>query len=133
MGVIITLLIVAVIIGALLGGKTFGGTVKRGCGFLVVLVLLAATGGAYILWKNYSERIRENQEVISIGDNSAYFIVTDTCPTYVKPNIESHVYGSLEAEKEIFVETIDKFNYFYEISDETGKRVFVRKECLKRK
>ena len=36
----IALLIIIVIIGALLGGNSFGETIRKGCGFLLVIILI---------------------------------------------------------------------------------------------
>jgi hypothetical protein len=41
MGYLAGLLIIAVIIGALLGGESFGETIRLGCGCLVLLVVAA--------------------------------------------------------------------------------------------
>lgn len=45
MGALVILFIVVVIIGALLGGNSFGGTIRSGCGcisvVLIIIVLLA--------------------------------------------------------------------------------------------
>jgi len=116
MEILIPLLIVLIIIGALLGGKSFGGTIRKGCGFLIFLLILGAVIG--VLWTD---------------DDSANFFASENCQIYSKPNIESDTSGNLEIGKEFFVDDINKFNYFYEITDENEKKVFVRKECLKRK
>lgn len=124
----IAFLVVVIIIGALLGGKSFGGTVRKGCGFLIMLVIIAIAIGIFFYSRTDSKKIPENKEVIS-----THFTVKENCRTYIKPNIESDVSGNLEIGKELFVEDINKFNYFYEVTDKNGKKTFVRKECLKRK
>ena len=133
MEVLMPLLIIVIIIGALLGGKSFGGTVRKGCGFIILLVIIFVVLGVFVNSQNNSKKTPENKEVISVGNNSAYFIVKENCQTFIKPNIESNVSGNLETGKEFFVEAINKFNYFYEITDQNGKKVFVRKKCLKRR
>lgn len=122
--------IIVVIIGALLGGKSFGGTIRKGCGFFVMLVIIA------IAMSVYSSRIDlengpENQEVSSTVDKSARFVVKENCQTYTQPNIKSDSSGNLENGRDLFVEDINKFDYFYEITNGNGKKEFVRKECLK--
>ncbi|MDC9721570.1 MAG: hypothetical protein PSN34_02195 [Urechidicola sp.] len=116
MEILIPLLIVLIIIGSLLGGKSFGGTIRKGCGFVIFLLILAVAIGLF--WTN---------------DDSVNFSASKNCQIYTKPNIESDTSGVLEIGKEFFVEDIDKFDYFYEITDENEKTVFVRKECLTRK
>ena len=37
---IIAILATLIILGAIFGGKTFGGTVKRGCGVSMILIIL---------------------------------------------------------------------------------------------
>lgn len=133
MEVLILLLIVAMIIGALLGGNTFGGTIRKGCGFLLLLIIVAIGIWLFFLSPTNSKTATENPEVISTVDHWAYFIVKENCQTYIQPNIESDVSGNLEIGKEIFVEAINEYEYFYEINDTNQKKVFVRKECLKRK
>ena len=46
----LVLLIIIVILGALLGGDSFGETIRGGCGCLVLLVI-AAAAGLFILSK----------------------------------------------------------------------------------
>ncbi len=46
---LLTLLIVVVIIGALLGADSFGETIRTGCGCLGLLLLLAVAGLALML------------------------------------------------------------------------------------
>ena len=121
-------LIVIIIIGALLGGKSFGGTVRKGCGFLLLLII-----GVFFYSQTDSKNTDDNQDAISITDNSAYFISKEKCQTYIKPNIESDVSGSIEIGMDFFVEDVNKFTYFYELTCENKKSTFVKKECLKRK
>ena len=133
METLIPLLIVAIIIGAILGGKSFGETVRKGCGFLIMLLIIALVIAVFSIILTNSEKDTENQEVISTADNSAYFIVKKDCQTYIKPNIESDVTGSLEIGKSFFVEDIHKFNYFYKVIDENKNKTYARKECFKKK
>ncbi len=51
MEILVILLIIAIIIGALLGGKSFGGTVRKGCGFIFWFVLIVAIIGAFLLFR----------------------------------------------------------------------------------
>lgn len=132
MEIVITLLIIAIILGALLGGKSFGGTVKKGCGFLISLVIIIVTIGLIFYSLPDSTKSPNDKEEVSPSNASAYFIVKKNCQTYIKPNIESDPSGHLEVGKELFVENIKKFNYFYELSDENGKIEYARKVCLKK-
>lgn len=127
---ILVLLAVVVIIGALLGGKSFGGTVRKGCGFLIMLLIF----GIIAIGIFYSSRTNpEDQEAISATENSPNYIATENCVTYSKPDIESVSSGYLEKDKDYFVENSDKFKYFYEITFQNNAKLFVRKECLARK
>ena len=150
---ILVLLLVVIIIGALLGGKSFGGTVRKGFGFFLWLVIIAIAVVVFFYSqtdsekadsekadsekadseKTDSEKTADEQEVISTSDNLTYLIVKENVQTYIKPNVESDVSGNLEIGKEFFVEDINKFNYFYEITNKNGKKAFVMKEFLKRK
>jgi hypothetical protein len=42
MHTLLTILIIIIILGALLGANSFGGTIRRGCFFFVILFGLAA-------------------------------------------------------------------------------------------
>ena len=133
METLIPLLIIVIIIGALLGGKSLGETVRIGCGVLIMLIIIAFAIGLFFYSGTDSQKTYENHNSISTSDNSAHFIVNENCQTYIKPNIESDESGNLEIGDEYFVKNINKFNYFYEITDKNGHKAFVRKECLKRK
>lgn len=130
MGTLLPVLIVVIILGALLGGKSFGGVVRKGCGFLVLILVVILTIGVIIYSQSDSQEEPETKEAIKAGNRSTYFIVLQDCQTYTKPNIESTVSGGLDIGDEFFVENVDKFNYFYEISDGNGISTYVRKECL---
>ena len=127
---LIVLLIIVVIFGAILGGKSFGGTVRTGCGFLILLVIIIAVIGVILYSQADSNNVPDNKEAVSSSNATAYFIVKQDCQTYTKPNIESDISGHLEEGKEILVENIDKFKYFYEISNLNGENIYVRKESL---
>lgn len=131
MEILVPLLIVVIILGALLGGKSFGGTVRKGCGFLILIIIIAI-GVIFYAWSE-SKKAPNNKEATSSSIDSAYFIVKQGCQTYTKPNIESDISGNLEVGKEFLVENVNKFNFFYEVTDENAKISYVRKECLIRK
>lgn len=129
---VITFLAFVILIGAILGGNTLGGTVRKGCGFLALVIVLGSI--LLMVLQNLDERkIPDDKEVITTVDDSVYFEVKNDCPTYVRPNIESEISGGLIIGEEYFVEEADKFNYFYEITDNSGEKVFVRKPCLERR
>jgi uncharacterized protein YpmB len=128
---LIVLLIIVIILGAILGGKSFGGTVRIGCGFLVILLIIMVIIGVILYSNSDSKRVPDNKEAVSSSNTTAYFIVKQNCQTYEKPNIESDITGQLEEGEEILVENVNKFKYFYEVSNENGENRYVRKECLK--
>jgi hypothetical protein len=130
---LLTLLIVVIILGALLGGKSFGGTVRKGCGFLILVVIIIIAISVFFYWQSESKKDPNNKEAVSSSNVPAYFIVKQDCQTYTEPDIKSDISGHVEVGKELLVENINKFNYFYELSDEDGKKSYVRKECLIKK
>lgn len=132
MDTLIVLFIIVIIIGAFLGGDSFGGTIRKGCGCLIILALGIMIGISLII-ETESDNASEDQDSISNAVNSAYFIVQENCQVYVKPDIESDEAGNLAIGNELFVYDINKFNYFYEFTDANGLKAFIRKECLKRK
>ena len=127
---IVVLLAVVLILGALLGGKSFGGTVRKGCGFLIMLLII---GIIVIGIFYYSKPDTENQESSPTLENSPNYIAIENCITYNKPDIESTSEGSLETGNDYLVEDSSKFKYFYEITFKNGEKLFVRQECLERK
>lgn len=127
---ILVLLAVVLILGALLGGKSFGGTVRKGCGFLIMLLILGIIAIGIF---NYSRTDTEDKDAISTTENSTNFIVKENCTTYSKPDIESTSEGSLERGEDYFVENSSKFKYFYEITSKNGEKLFVMKGCLESK
>ena len=134
MQTLVILLIIVIILGALLGGKSFGGTVRKGCGFLILLIIIIAVAiGAILYSVADSNNDPDNNEAVSRGNISAYFIVKQDCRTYTSPDIESDSAGYLVEGTEILVRNISKYRYFYEVPASEGKTSYVLKECLIKK
>jgi len=87
------LLIVAIILGALLGGKNLGDTIRKGLGCLVLLLIIII--GAIIYSISGPKNGSAPQETVSSSNAYAYFIVKHNCETYTKPNKNSEIYGYL--------------------------------------
>ncbi|MCD6542957.1 MAG: SH3 domain-containing protein [Flavobacteriaceae bacterium] len=127
------ILIVIIIFGALIGGKNLGDTVRKGCGCFVFLLIIII--GAIIYTINISEKKNDSthhEKVLKSYDH-AYFIVKQNCATYTKPNKNSKISGYLEAEEELYIENVNKFNYFYEVIEDNGKKSYILKGCLRKK
>lgn len=45
MEILVPLLIIVIIIGAFLGGNSLGSTIRKGCGCLILLVIIAIATG----------------------------------------------------------------------------------------
>ena len=133
METLLVLLIIVLIVGAILGGNSFGGTIRKGCGFLLLLVMILLFVGIIALLVTSSNSTSSSQEEFSVDGNSAHFTAIDNCVFYSKPNIESDTLGALEIGSVFFVEEVERFKYFYTITDEDENRVYVRKNCLERK
>ena len=133
MDIFIIILIVIIILGALIGGKNLGDTVRKGCGFFVFLLIIII--GAIIYTINISDTKKDSspQEKVSTSNDNAYFIVKQNCETYTKPNKNSKILGQLETGKEIYIENINKFNYFYEVNEGNGRKSYILKDNLKKK
>jgi len=127
------LLIVIIIFGALLGGKNLGDTVRKGCGCFIFLLIIII--GVIIYTISISEKDNDSkpQEKVLTSYGQAYFIVKQNCETYTKPNKKSKISGYLEAGDEIYIEHINKFNYFYEVKEDNGQKSYILKGYLKRK
>lgn len=125
------LLIVIIIIGAIIGGKNLGDTVRKGCGCLVIMLIIII--GIIIYTISEKETDSSPQETVSTSNDYAYFIVKQNCETYSKPNINSEILGYLEAEQELYIVNINKFKYFYEVNDDNGKKSYILKEYLRKK
>src|SRR6056297_3800143 len=131
MEILIPLLIIIIILGALLGGKNFGDTVRKGCGFLILLMIIIVA----IILTFYSpygfKKDTYKQETVSSSDFSSYFIVKQDCETYTKPNNKSEISGNLVLGQKLYIENVNKYKYFYELKNDSGKS-YVKKEFLKR-
>lgn len=127
---LLVFLVIIIILGALLGGKSFGDTIRKGCGcslFLVILMfaLLIITGIFLAVGTKTHHKITPFEQT--------YFIAKQDCETYTKPDIKSDTTGYLRVGEELTVENTNLFNYFYKITDKKGKSSYVRKECLVKK
>ncbi|MFZ6052564.1 hypothetical protein [Halocola ammonii] len=124
---LVILLIIVIIIGAILGGKSFGGTIRKGCGCLgyVVIALVVIILLALII---SSMLTSESDQEIEIDNNSVHYISKDGCPIYTKPNIEPDTVEFLEVGQEFFVKEEDRFKYFYSITHDSEN---VWKKCFK--
>ena len=125
---IIYLLAAAIIIGALLGGRTFGETVRKGCGCMAVVLLIFLGLFAFLVIIPNAEPTYDPVE------EAAYltFIATDNCTAYASPDISSNVVGELESGRKYVVQNADRFQYFYEVARSDDIIQYVRKECLTR-
>jgi hypothetical protein len=130
MEALIPLLIVVIIVGAILGGKSFGETISKGCGCLTLLAIIIAVIIVVLYSWPESETAPNNIDANSTSNSSVYFIVKQNCETYTKPDINSEVSGQLEIGQVFIVENVSRFNYFYELSDQDAEKSYVRKECL---
>lgn len=122
------LLIVIIILGALFGGKYFGDTIRKGCGCLVLLLVIII--GAIII---YISEDSTPQEKASSSNDYGYFIVKQNSETYTKPNKNSEISGYIESGQELYIVNVNKFNYFYEVSEDNGSKSYILKDNLRRK
>jgi len=125
MTLLITLFIIVIILGALLGGKSFGGTIRTGCGVFSLLLMILI--GAIYYAASASQQERRDTETVSSG--TSVFRVKEDCETYTKPTIDSDIAGYLVKGDEVFIENPDQFNYFYALV-KNGQTVYIRKACL---
>jgi hypothetical protein len=138
MDIFITLgifLIVLIIFGALVGGKNLGDTVRKGCGcfiFLLILIIGAITI-IYTITISETKKDSNSQEKVSTSNNNTYFIVKQNCETYTKPNKKSKISGYLESGEELYIKNINKFNYFYEVTENNGEKSYILKGYLRKK
>jgi outer membrane protein assembly factor BamE (lipoprotein component of BamABCDE complex) len=126
---IIFLLIVIIIFGALLGGKTFGGTVRKGCSLLLA-VLLVLFGAYFFLNSNAEEDSTHSDTIPTIIEKSNY-ISKHKCALYEKADINSEVIRYIEEGEYFNVRDKDKFNYFYEVFDDDLGHCYILKDDLK--
>lgn len=117
------LLVIVIIIGALLGAKTFGGTVKRGCGFILIAVLLLVALFVYQCGDGSQDPQEPDRE-------STAFIAFKACVCYQRPDVKSDSLDLLSEGDTAWVEAPGKFKYFYKFKKRSGKAVYVRKNCL---
>lgn len=127
---LLVILIIVIIVGALLGGKSFGGTIRKGCGFFALILGILIV--AFLLFGLLETSTSDSQQEKSTEEYSARFTAIDDCPIYSKPDIKSDSLGVLEVGQEFFVKEVHRFKYFYTITDENENHVYVRKKCLER-
>ncbi|NNC94922.1 MAG: hypothetical protein HKN92_05120 [Chitinophagales bacterium] len=113
---LVALLVIVIIVGALLGAKSLGGTIRTGCGCISLVIIV----GIILIG------LRMNT-----SDSNTNFEVIQHCKTYTKPDINSEVNGSVNAGVEIYVEDKDKYNYFYEVETNSGDKYYILKENLR--
>jgi hypothetical protein len=134
-GTLVGILIVIVILGALLGGKGFGSVVRRGCGFVLLLIIGAVVIIFIGVWYDQSATITEppgsNRNSLST-DNGAYFQAKETCPIYSKPDIDSDTLDFLKFDSQIWVENPDRYKYFYTLIENNQDVGYVRKGCFEK-
>ena len=130
MEIFVTLLVVILILGALIGGKSLGGIIRKGLGCLVLLLLISI--GILVFTKSSTKKDAIPQEVDSWSKEHGYFTVKEDCETYTKPDKDSEISGYLKAGHELHIEHVDKFNYFYEVKQDGGRISYVLKENLRK-
>ena len=133
------LLIVIVIFGALAGGESFGDTIRKGfnkgCGCLatiliiIVIFIIAVT----IFYTSDTKKDSTPKETVSSSNDYAYFIIKKDCATYTKPDKSSEISEYLKAGQELYIENLNKFNYFYEVKWPNGRKSYILKGNLRRK
>ncbi len=131
MEVLVVFLIIIIIIGAILGGRSFGGTIRAGCGFFIALLILIIGYWLFIASPETNEDSAE--EAVSSRIDNGYFIVKRNCETYTKPNKDSEISGYVEAGQEMYIENLNKYNYFYELKGDDGTKSYILKENLIKK
>ncbi len=125
---LITFLALIVIVGALVGGKSLGGTIRLGC-----LTISALTIGLLILvaiMSNGSEEIPENEK--ENQSSPALLMAIDTCQSYSQPDINSAPKGKIQPETQFEVSNPLRYKYFYKITTSIGETVYVQKSCLQK-
>ncbi len=132
MDIFIIILIVIIILGALIGGKNLGDTVRKGCGCIILILIILLIGGI-IYSTSGTKNDSTSQEAVSSSNDYAYYIVKHNCETYIKPNKNSEISGYLEAGQELYIEKINKFNYFYEVNEDNGRKSYILKDNLRKK
>lgn len=132
MEIFIIILIVIIILGALIGGKNLGDTVRKGCGCIVLLLIIILIGGIIYSTSGPNEDSTPQEAILSSNDY-AYFIVKQNCETYIKPNKNSEISGYFEAGQELYIKNMNKFNYFYEVNEDNGRKSYILKDNLRKK
>ena len=129
MEIIIFLLIVIIMFGALLGGKGFGDTVRKGCGFLILLLIVLI--GAYLVFTSNTKEKPSNPDTASTLADKPNYISKNKCALFKKPDINSEVLRHIEEGEYFNIRDKNKFNYFYEIVDNDLGKCYILKDNLK--
>lgn len=117
----LVLLGIIVLIGALFGAKSFGGTIRVGCGLLILLAI-----GIFVLILLFGESNSNENGSGKQSPTAKTLTATDTCLIYIEPDINSNSIGRLSVGQSFQVQNPSRYKYFYRIQD----TLYVRKECL---
>lgn len=140
---IIGVAVLAIILGAILGGENLGDTLRKGLGCLFWLAVLAGIV-LFIGYRNSQKNSptptsSKSSTPVSSDCIETQFVVTAAdVPCYSKPNFSSSTVGTLPKGNEITIKCPAKYKNCYEISciDNTTKRetkYYLRKSHVRQK
>ncbi len=112
---------------------------KNMLAIITLLIIIFSSIGAILYFQSETSfqqdsfNAIQNNKPISTMNAANSFIAQEGCPTYSKPNIKSSIIGYLVPGNEVLVKDANQFKYFYQIPNKSGKKRYVRKECLEKK
>jgi hypothetical protein len=126
------LLVIVVLIGALLGGESFGGTIRKGCGFLFLVGIGLIVLSLFTCPRLNMDDAGETDTKYQVPASSERFLVQQSSPLYSKPDVQSDTMAVLRIGDEVVVPDPDRYTYFYWMHTAAGLDGYVRKDCLKK-
>lgn len=121
MEALVFLLIIILFIGAILGGKSFGDTFRKGCGCGIVLFILTILMIMFFMSNPF--QVQE----INQNETNTYFHVKSDCNIYAKPDKNSEIIDYAFAGDKVYILKPNKYNYFYELENEDESKGYILK------
>lgn len=116
------------LLGALLGGRSFGETLRKGCGCLSGILLVAFLGTLTVFLIGLSAEDTPPAPVPRARPDAGPYRVTRATPAHARPDIRSDTLLFLEPGTPLRVEEPERFRYFYGFTTGEGQRAYVLKD-----
>lgn len=116
------------LLGALLGGRSFGETLRKGCGCLSAILFLAFLAAFSLFLIGLSAEDATPDPVRRTHPGSTTYRVSRSTPAHVRPDIRSDTLLLLTPGTRLVVDDPERYRYFYGFFTSEGLRAYVLKD-----